>query len=247
MMYMADIHQEIEEAMEGSSGLSFIDDVTWLIEAPSIPQLIRKMEKCARLCQEWVQRNAIRFEMSKMEAILLSRNTKHYKDRDTVKIRVGEHYTKFNSRVTRWLGVWIDSALRLTAHRDKCMARARMAENRLRRLVSKYGVPPASAWNIQIAIIQSTLMYGAKLSWNGKKPEAKDYQLAINRMARGTTGMLPSTPLGTLIAESGLTPVTALLDHRQSCYAQRLLQQSVETKGAREVILKAKNLALSND
>jgi ribonuclease HI len=203
------------------------------------------MEKCARLCQAWAQRNPVRFETSKTEAILLSRNTKHYKDRDTAKIRVGEHYAKFNSEATRWLVVWIDSAFRSTTHRHKCMAIARAAENRLRKLISKYGVPPASVRNIQIAIIQSTLMDGAKLIWNGKKPEVKDYQLAINRMSRGTTGMLPSTPLGTLIAESGLTPVTTLLDHRQSRYIQRLLRQPAETKGAREVLLQTKNSALS--
>jgi hypothetical protein len=128
-IYMADIHQAIEEAIEGSSGLSFIDDVTWLIEASGIPQLIRKMEKYARLCQAWAQRNTVRFETSKVEAILLSRNRKHYKERDTMKVRVGEHHAKFNSGATRWLGVWIDLALRLTTHQDKCMARARMAEN----------------------------------------------------------------------------------------------------------------------
>jgi hypothetical protein len=86
---------------------------------------------------------------------------------------------------------------------------------------------------------------GHELSWNGKIPEARDYQLSINRMARGATGMLPFTPLGTLLAESGLTPATALLDHRQSRYAQRLLRQSAETKGAREVLLETKGSALS--
>jgi hypothetical protein len=125
---MADIHQEIEDALQGPSGLSFINDVMWLIEAPSIPQLIRKIEKCARLCQAWAQRNAVRFETSKMEAILLSMNTKHYKERDMAKIRVREHHIKFNSEATRCLGVWIDSALRLTTHRNKCMARARTAK-----------------------------------------------------------------------------------------------------------------------
>jgi hypothetical protein len=100
-IYLAEIHQEMKEAIEGSSGLTFIDDVTWLIEAPYIPQLIRKREKCTRLCQEWAQRNTIRFETSKMEAILLSRNMKHCKEGDMAKIRVGEHHTKFNSEATR--------------------------------------------------------------------------------------------------------------------------------------------------
>jgi hypothetical protein len=36
-----------------------------------------------------------------MEAIVLSRNAKYYNDRDIVKIRVREYYTKFNSRSIR--------------------------------------------------------------------------------------------------------------------------------------------------
>jgi hypothetical protein len=45
--------------------------------------------------------------------------------------------------------------------------------------------------------------------------------------------MLPSTPLGSLIAESGLTPAIHLLNYRQSRYAQRLYQNSA---GPKEII-----------
>jgi hypothetical protein len=88
-------------------------------------------------------------------------------------------------------------------------------------------------------------MYGAELTWTGKAPEAKDYQLAINRMARGTIVAFPSTPLGPLLAESGLIPVGPLLDHRQSRYAQRILRQLEGTRGAKEILLQTKNSALS--
>jgi hypothetical protein len=61
-IYMADIHQEINDQVEGSIGLSFVDDVTWLVEASTIPQLIKKLEKYARLYQRWAQTwNADRF------------------------------------------------------------------------------------------------------------------------------------------------------------------------------------------
>ncbi|KAI5785453.1 hypothetical protein FPQ18DRAFT_309375 [Pyronema domesticum] len=111
--------------------------------------------------------------------------------------------------------------------------------------VGKFGVPPASARNIQIAIIQSTLLYESELSWTGAAPETKDYQLAITRMPRGTTGAFKSTPLGALLAESGLTPAVPLLDHRQSRYTQRILRQPEETRGAKEVLLATQNSALS--
>jgi hypothetical protein len=38
-------------------------------------------------------------------------------------------------------------------------------------------------------------------------------------------GILQSTSLGALIIESGLSPLVALLDYRQSHYAQRVLRQ----------------------
>ncbi|KAI5784866.1 hypothetical protein FPQ18DRAFT_416816 [Pyronema domesticum] len=94
-------------------------------------------------------------------------------------------------------------------------------------------------------IIQSTLMYGMELSWMGKAPEAKDYQLAINRMARGEIGAFQLTLLGPILEESGMTPAIPLLNHRQLRYVQRILQQPEETRGAKETLLETKNSALS--
>jgi hypothetical protein len=125
------------------------------------------------------------------------------------------------------------------------VARAKAAEKQLRRLVGKFSIPPASVRNIQVAIIQSTLLYGAELTWTGEALEARDYQLAINRMARGMIGAFPSTSLGPLIAESGLIPAIPLLDHRQSRYAQWIARQPEESKSAKEILLKTKNSALS--
>jgi hypothetical protein len=80
------------------------------------------------------------------------------------------------------------------------------------------------------------LLYGSELTWSGQEPEVKDYQIAVNRIARATTRMLPSTPLGPLIAESGLTPAIHLLNYRQSRYAQRLYQNPQNSAGSKEII-----------
>ena len=44
-------------------------------------------------------------------------------------------------------------------------------------------------------------------------------------MGRETLGVFQSTPLGTVVAKSGLAPAQALLDHRQASFAQRLLDR----------------------
>ena len=66
------------------------------------------------------------------------------------------------------------------------------------------------------------MLYASELTWNGQDKVEGPYQLAINRMARSTLGVQPSTPRGTIMAESGFTPARALLDHRRACFAQRL-------------------------
>jgi hypothetical protein len=131
-IHMADQPKEVEGKVQGCRSLSFVNDFTWIVDANDIPTLVKKLERCTRISQRWAERNTVHFETSKTEAILLFRNTKHYKDRDTTAIQVGQHQIKFNNQAMRWLGVWIDSALKLTTHRQKCVARARAAEKQLR-------------------------------------------------------------------------------------------------------------------
>ena len=111
---------------------------------------------------------------------------------------MGDQQVHFAKEATRWLGVWIDSALTLVGNRRRCINRARQAEARIRRLVNKYGIPPTSARNLQTSIIQGTMLYAAELTRRGEKKMESDYQLAINRMERATTGTFRSTPLASL-------------------------------------------------
>ena len=74
-----------------------------------------------------------------------------------------------------------------------------------------------------MAIIQGTMLYASELTWNGGKGIEGEYQAAINRMGRATLGAYRSTPLGMVAAESGRVPARALLNHRQSRFAQRLM------------------------
>ena len=90
------------------------------------------------------------------------------------------------------------------------------------RTVNRYGVPPASAGNLQVPLVQGTMLYPAELIRGGQKGVEGEYQRAINRMARSTLGAFSSTPQGILAVESGLTPARVLLDHRQAGFIQHL-------------------------
>ena len=115
--------------------------------------------------------------------------------------------------------------------------RARKAEATLQRLVGKYWIPPASARNLQQAIIHGTLLYGAEDSWNGTKTMEKNIQLLTNQMGRSSLGVRKTTPIGIVTAESALPPARALLDHRQARFALRLLARPQEGGGQEEILL----------
>ena len=155
---------------------------------------------------------------------LFSKKRKHRRcDRGIrVGIRVGSQIIHFASEATRWLGIWLDSTLTLAENWRRRIGKTHQAEGRLRRIVSKYGVPPAASRNLQSAIVQGTILYASELTWKGQKSVEGEYQLAISRMGKATLGTFQSTPRGIAAGESGLTPARASLNHRQARFTQRL-------------------------
>ena len=204
------------------------------MEGRDVGEVVQKLERCAAASLEWARGNAVRFEMSKTEAILFSRKRAH--KRCQAPIRVGDQTVRFAPEATRWLGIWLASELKLVENRHHRIAKARQAEARLRRIVSKYGVPPASTRNLQMAIVQGTMLYGAELTWNVRKGVAREYQDAISRMGKATLGAFQLTTLGIVAAESGLTPARALLDHRQASFTRRLFARPQGGEGPEEIL-----------
>ena len=213
-IYIADVHKAVENRDPGCRGISFVDGVAWFVEGTSIEEVTVGLERCAAQNLLWAESNAVRFETSKTEAILLSKRRSHGKRRACRAIQVGRLNIHFAREATRWLGIWIDSALTLRDSRHRVLNRAKGTEAAIRRLVSKYGVPPASARNLQQALIHGTLLYGAELTWDGSKKMEKEVQLLTNRMGRASLGVWQTTPLGIVMAESALSPARALLEHR---------------------------------
>ena len=72
-LYIGEIHGAVESRVPGCQALSFVDDVTWFAEGSSVEEVASTLEWCAEESLRWVERNAVRFEVSKTEAILLSR------------------------------------------------------------------------------------------------------------------------------------------------------------------------------
>ena len=72
-IYMADIQEEVENQVEGCRGISFMDDITWVAEGEDMMDLTEKLGRCAERSLRWAEGNAVRFETSKTEAVLLTK------------------------------------------------------------------------------------------------------------------------------------------------------------------------------
>ena len=99
--------------MEDSRGISFVDDMTWLVEGAELNDVVNKLERCMAASLQWANNNAVRFETSKTEAILFSKRRKHHRNRCDRTIRVGGQSVSFAPAATWWLGILLDSSLSL--------------------------------------------------------------------------------------------------------------------------------------
>ena len=96
-IYIADIHGAVEDQVEDSRGISYVDDVTWVVEGRDVDDVVSKLERCAQASLRWADNNAVRFEESKTEAILFSNRRRHRQCRR--EIRVGStHRVRFAGR-----------------------------------------------------------------------------------------------------------------------------------------------------
>ena len=124
--------------------------------------------------------------------------------------------------------------------RRRVLGRTRRADVAVQKIVGKFGVSPASARNLQQALIYDTFLYGVELSWVGTKKEEKKIQVFINRMRRASLGVHRTIPVGTIMAESTLPPAGALLDYCQAPFTLRLLSRPVGG-GEQEEIIEKRN------
>ena len=174
---------------------------------------------------KWGEKNGVTYDTAKTELVLFSQAKQRCLNqhlRETT-VLVGGKKIEFNKEATRWLGIWLDSQLKFTAHINERFTKAKSAEIQIKHLSGTYGLALGLVQRIQIAAVQSIALYGAELWWKGQNNHEYKVQQLINRQARAITEMYPSTSIQALMSAAGLVPARILLDHRQRIYTYRLL------------------------
>ena len=80
----------------------------------------------------WGEKNEVRFEETKTEALLLS---KRRGIRGQRAVQVGEKVVPFDKGTTRWLGVWLEWTLSFRDSKRRVLARAKRAEAAVQKMV----------------------------------------------------------------------------------------------------------------
>jgi len=57
----------------GSEGISFVDDVAWVVEGEDVGECTQRLERCAAETTMLAKNNACQFDIEKTEAMLSTR------------------------------------------------------------------------------------------------------------------------------------------------------------------------------
>jgi hypothetical protein len=114
--YISGIFEEIEEEVMGATGLSFVDEISWLATGKDVIEITKLLEACGKAAKTLAAKNAVEFDMIKTEPVIFTKKKK----RADMAIDLGDGIrVQYNKGATRWLGLWLDSALNIKEHHNK--------------------------------------------------------------------------------------------------------------------------------
>lgn len=144
IIYLSGAFDMIERSVKGIQSLSFADDIALLASGHSVKEVCNKLQEAAKVTIEWGHDNVVQFDAGKTEAVLLTHKWGwELKDQiQQAQVEVDGHCVLFNTEVTCWLGIWLDSGLSLKAHYQTCMRKAWAAENWVQHLCQSHGLAP---------------------------------------------------------------------------------------------------------
>jgi len=216
IVYLSGLFGQVEDKEKecGSEGISFVDDVAWVVDGEDVAECTQRLEKCAVETTILAKKNACQFDIEKTEAMLFTRRRKNKEPKMNARVRVGNYEVRYNKKAMRWLGVWLDDMLTLNDHTKRTLAKARRAQNRVRFLMTKKGLSSEGCKRIQVAVVQAVALYGSELWWRGQENRAQEVQKLLNEQGRRVTGYFRTTPQGALMNDAGLRLAKALLNNR---------------------------------
>jgi hypothetical protein len=191
--YLSERHPDIES-------ISFVDDMGLALRCGDLDEGVRELESVAGHTVEWGDDKQVEFEISKTEVLIFSKQRKLLQASKEATVHIGEQEFAIKHGATKWLGFWLDPKLSFKTHFTKRLASATGALQRIKGLSGSHGgLPMRLMQRVVVVAVNSVALHGAEV-WRRRQQDcAKRLQLLLNSQARSITGLLPSTPIPTLL------------------------------------------------
>ncbi|RKK71137.1 hypothetical protein BFJ71_g17613, partial [Fusarium oxysporum] len=189
----------------------YADDTAILCVGDTVEETAAAASRSVEEMVRWGAANGVSFDPKKTEVMHFSRS----KLETAPAIRHGD-VEKHPEAAMRWLGIWLDSSLSFRVHAEKWTAKSQAVAYHLRGLTNTarfpalYGVPSGPALNQSCSTapnIQHLLQRMNK---------------AIVQSMRAILPVWKTTPTAILHRESGIPPITQLLEARRYRFSARL-------------------------
>ena len=74
VVYLSGLFRQVKDKEEEcrSEGISFFDDVAWVVEGEDVGECTQCLEKCAAETTIWAKKNACQFYIEKTDAMLFT-------------------------------------------------------------------------------------------------------------------------------------------------------------------------------
>lgn len=161
LIYINGVFEKVTESCPAITSLSFVDDLSFIASGHSVKELAKILGQVAAVVLDWGKSNAVTYDVAKTEAVLFSKAHRQRLNKQItgVHIKIEAEKIKFNKEATQWLGIWLDSQLKFSAHVNEKLQRTRTAEIQIKGLTRTYGLAPALIRRVQIAVVQSICMF----------------------------------------------------------------------------------------
>ena len=74
LIYIRGVFDKISEISRGVTSLSFMNDLGFIASSSSVIEVVKILEKVAKVVFKWGERNAITYDIAKTEAVLFSKS-----------------------------------------------------------------------------------------------------------------------------------------------------------------------------
>jgi ribonuclease HI len=242
MLYLAELLNEDPRLRFG-----YADDICLYRASRTLEENVRLLAQDVRSIIQWGDENKIFFAPEKLEMIHLT--TKRGASAPVLKVNDELEITPITTApkagqdpALRWLGVWFDRKLKFRRHVSERTAKARQVAQHIRNLARTKDGPPASSLRKAVTTcVLSSALYGTE-AWYAGRTRPSQYkrngatvevstrlgglvrmvQSVITLAARGVLPVWRTTPLPTLMRDSGLPSAEVALEEAKARFALRL-------------------------